>query len=186
MSPRYETGTIWCSVILAQSFLFSLLVEKAKYSLDNQSFSLWPKASDNKTVKDIGWFLYSTWQQDEERDAAFLSFITNKNIGIKWEPIHTTNGPNRKKDPSDTSEKIYALHIECALDKMQDIKKKLAIWYDSSSTAFLDGTKMRMVPVFSSILSMNNRVKFASCLIARQAALSAGIATCTTWKCLLT
>jgi len=40
---------------------------------------------------------------------------------------------------------------------------------------------MRLVPVFSSVLSMNNRTKFASYL-ARQAALSAGLGTCTTWE----
>ena len=135
-------------MILAQSIPFSLLDEQAKYSLGNQSFSLWPKALDNETATDIDWLLYSTRKQDEERIAALLSSITNENIGIKWKPIHTTNGSNRKKDPSHTSEKIYALHIDCTSDKMQDIRKKLAIWYDSLSMAFPDGTKMRLVPVF--------------------------------------
>jgi hypothetical protein len=54
MSPRYEAGIIWCSIILVQSNPFSIFMEKVKYSLDNQAFSLWPKASDNETATDIG------------------------------------------------------------------------------------------------------------------------------------
>jgi len=181
MSPRDEAGIIWCSIILAQSTSFSIFMEKGKYSLDNQAFSLWPKASDNETATDLGWCLYSTRQQDKDRLASLLTTSTNENIGVKWKPIRTTNGPNRKKDPADSSERVYALHVECASDRVQETKKKLVVWYDSSSSTFPDGTKMRLVPLFSSVLSMNNRTKFASCL-ARQAALSAGLGTCTTWE----
>ncbi|MFN9980249.1 MAG: hypothetical protein ACK53Y_10060, partial [bacterium] len=63
MSPRDEAGIIWCSIILAQSNQFSIFMEKVKYSLDNNAFSLWPKASDNETATDIGWFLNSTRMQ---------------------------------------------------------------------------------------------------------------------------
>jgi hypothetical protein len=56
-------------------------MEKVKYSLDNQAFSLWPKASENETATDIGWFLYSTKQQDEDRLASLLTTLTNGNIG---------------------------------------------------------------------------------------------------------
>jgi len=181
MSPRDEAGIIWCSIILAQSNPFSIFMEKVKYSLDNNAFSLWPKASDNETATDIGWFLNSTRMQDEDCIASLLTTLTNKNIGVKWNPIHTTNGPNRKKDPADSSEWVYTLNVEYASDRVQETKKKLAVWYDSSSSTFPDGTKMRLVPVFSSVLSMINRMKFASCL-ARHVALSAGLGTCTTWE----
>jgi hypothetical protein len=100
---------------------------------------------------------------------------------VKWKPIRTTTGPNHRKDPQDTSEKVNALHIECAEDRVQEVRTKLAAWYNSTSKCFLDGAKMRLVPTFSSILSGANKSKFASCL-SRQAALSSGLAFGTTWE----
>jgi len=40
---------------------------------------------------------------------------------------------------------------------------------------------MRLVPTFTSILSINNKTKFASCL-AHQVALGSGLATAVTWE----
>jgi len=71
--------------------------------------------------------------------------------------------------------------VECAIDKVQEVCQKLPTWYDSVSTRFRDGTKMRLVPTYKSILAASNKSKFASCL-ARQAALASGIATGTTWE----
>jgi hypothetical protein len=44
---------------------------------------------------------------------------------------------------------------------------------------FPDGTNMRLVPTITSVTSLNNRTKFASCL-ARQAALNTGLASAVT------
>jgi len=129
----------------------------------------------------VGWLLYSTRQQGQETLASLLSTLSGYNLGVKWKPIRTTTGLNRKKDPQDLSETINALHVECAVDKVQEVRKKLSLWYDSASLTFPDGTKMRLVPTFSSILSTQNKAKFASCL-ARQAALSSGMAVGRTWE----
>ena len=40
LSPRDDEGVSWCSVILAQSLPFSVFMDKAKYSLENNDFSL--------------------------------------------------------------------------------------------------------------------------------------------------
>jgi hypothetical protein len=48
ISPRKPDGSVWCSVILAQTTPLSVFMEKAKPALENQSFSLWPKASDHE------------------------------------------------------------------------------------------------------------------------------------------
>jgi len=154
-------------------------MDKAKYSLENNDFSLWPKASDNENSTDAGWLLYSTRAQDEERISALLSSITGENLGVKWKPIRASTGNLRKKDLPAEEEKVMALHVECAVDRLQEVKDKLAQWYSSTSTSFPDGTKMRLVPTITSVTSMNNRTKFASC-IARQAALNAGLASAVT------
>ena len=154
-------------------------MEKAKSSLENMNFSLWPKASDNENTMDVGWLLYSTRAQDEERLSALLSRITGEKIGVKWKPIRSSNANIKKKDQSPAEEKITALHVECSVDRLQEVKDKLNRWYSSSSTRFPDGTKMRLVPTISSVTSIDNRAKFASCL-ARQAALTAGLASAVT------
>ena len=180
MSPKNEEGLIWCRLILAQNFSFPLLMERIRYSLENLDLSLWPNASDNESSTDIGWFLYSHRSQDEGRLAQLLSNLTGENIGVKWKPVRTT-GPAKKRDPNDSSDKAYALHLECSTDRIHEARQKLTAMYGSSSTQFPDGTKMRLVPIYTSVFSSNNRGKFASC-IARQIALLKGLNTCTTWE----
>ena len=128
LSSRDEVGNRWCSLILAQSIPFSTFMEKAKSSLENNEFSLWPKASDNETTTDVGWLLYSTRAQDKERLSAFLSRITGENIGVKWKPIRSTYANIKKKDLSPSEEKIKALHVECSVDRLQEVKDKLNRW----------------------------------------------------------
>jgi thiamine phosphate synthase YjbQ (UPF0047 family) len=74
---------------------------------------------------------------------------------------------------------VKALHIECAVDRLQEVRDKLTFWYGASSRKFPDGTKMRLVPTINSVTSINNKTKFASC-IAHQAALNAGLASAIT------
>jgi hypothetical protein len=179
LSPRDDEGISWCSIILAQSLPFPIFMDKAKYSLENNDFSIWPKASDNENTTDAGWLLYSTRAQDEERISALLCKITGENIGVKWKPIRASSGNIRRKDQASHKEKIKALHMECAVDRLQDVRDKLAKWYSSDSKKFPDGTKMRLVPTITAVASVGNKIKFASCL-ARQAALNAGLASAVT------
>ncbi len=106
LSPRDEEGVSWCSLILAQPIPFTTFMDKAKYSLENNDFSLWPKASDNENSTDVGWLLYSTRAQDEERLTDLLCRITGENIGVKWKAIKANSGNmevkikrHRKKKP---------------------------------------------------------------------------------------
>ncbi len=151
-------------------------MQKARSSLDNLSYGLWPRASDHEVAGDIGWLLYSTRFQDEERIATLLSNLTGESIGAKWKPIRTTDGFNRKKEPNDPSQIVRAIHLECASDKVHNIRQKLSTWYGSSSKSFPDGTTMRLVPPFITILSPANKIKYGS-LVARQAALSSRLGT---------
>jgi len=179
LSPRDEERVSWCSIILAQPIPFTTFMDKAKYSLENNDFSLWPKASDNENSTDVGWLLYSTRAQDEERLTDLLCRITGENIGVKWKAIKANSGNIRSKDQTPQEEKTKALHIECAVDRMQEVRDKLTKWYSSASKHFPDGTKMRLVPTLTSVISIDNKIKFASC-IARQAALTVGLASANT------
>ncbi len=149
--------------------------------MDSQSFSLWPKATDLEFAAEVGWLLYSTRQQDEERLSELLSSLAGEKIGVKWKPIQTTDGVNRNKTNQDNESRVYALHLECAADKTQDTRLKLSKWYGSHSKHFPDGSKMRLVPPFNTILSQGNKQKYAS-LIARQSALNARLGTSSTWE----
>jgi hypothetical protein len=100
-----------------------------------------------------------------------MSSLSGEKIGAKWKPICTTDGVNRIKDKVSNASRVYAIHLESAADSTQEAQKKLSKWYGSASKSFPDGTKMRLVPLFNTILSLGNRQKYAS-LIARQAALN--------------
>jgi hypothetical protein len=105
--------------------------------------------------------------------------LTGEKNGAKWKPIRTTDGSNKSKDNNST--RVHALHLEGAADKAQEVRQKLSNWYGSSAKNFPDGTKMRFVPPFNTILSSSNRQKYAS-LIARQSALNSRLGSCTTWE----
>jgi hypothetical protein len=154
LSSRTEAGFVYCSLILAQSISFNEFMDKTGSSLANHFYCLWPRASDHEVAADIGWLLYSARLQDEERLSTLFSNLTGENIGVKWKPIRTTDGYNRKKESSDPSQIVRAIHLECALDRVHDICQKLSKWYGSSSKSFPDGTTMRLVPPFITILSL--------------------------------
>jgi hypothetical protein len=156
-------------------------MDKARHSLDNQSFSLWPKATDLEFAAEVGWLLYSVRQQDEDRLSELFSSLAGEKIGVKWKPIRTTDGVSRNKTNQDNETTVYALHLECAADKTQDTRMKLSKWYGSQSKQFPDGSKMRLVPPFNTILSQGNKQKYAS-LIARQSALNSRLGTSSTWE----
>ncbi len=84
LSPRNKEGYVWSSIVLAQSISFATFMDKTRHSLENQDFSLWPKASDHELASNVGWLLYSTRQQDEERIAEKISQLTGERIGAKW------------------------------------------------------------------------------------------------------
>jgi hypothetical protein len=102
-----------------------------------------------------------TRQQDEERIAELISTLTGEKVGVKWKAIRTT-GASRIKDKDNDASRVYAFHIECAADRAQEVRQKLCKWYGSASKIFPDGTKMRLVPPFNTILSAGNRQKYAS------------------------
>ena len=78
LSPRLEEEFVWSSIILAQSISFPNFMEITQQSLENQDFSLWPKASDHELATDVSWLLYSTRQQDEERIAEIMTKLTGE------------------------------------------------------------------------------------------------------------
>jgi hypothetical protein len=88
--------------------------------------------------------------QDEERLSALLSSLTGESIGVRWKPIRASSGNIRRKDQAAPEEKIKSLHVECAMDRLQEVKDKLLKWYSSDSRKFPDGTKMRLVPTITS------------------------------------
>jgi hypothetical protein len=116
-------------------------MEKTRHSLENQAFSLWPKASDHELTIDVGWLLYSTIHQDEIRIAEMLSLLIGEKLGAKWEAIRTTDGLNHTKNKDNADSRVYALHLECATDRVQEARQKLSKWYGSTSKAFLMGQK---------------------------------------------
>jgi len=179
LSPRDDEGISWCSVILAQSIPFPIFMDKVKYSLENNDLSLWPKATDNENTTDAGWLLYSTRTQDEERLSSLLSDLLGENIGVKWKPVRSSTGSARRKYQAAPEEKTKALHVECGVDRLHEVREKLTRWYSSNSTHFPDSTKMRLVPTITSVTSISNKSKFASCL-ARQTALNVGLASAVT------
>lgn len=175
LNSRDEKGNVYGSIIIAQTKPFHEIAERAAHSLQNQGFGIWPKSCDHEISTDIGWFLYSLRQQDDQRLSTLLSDLIQEPIGLKWKQIRTTTG-YVKRDPNDTSEKAKALHVEGPADRAHEIRAKLSQYYGASSTVFPDGTKMRFIPPFNTIVSSNNKMKFPT-LVARQLAINQRIGT---------
>jgi hypothetical protein len=73
------------------------------------------------------------------------------------------------------------LHIEGPTEKANEIRTKLSKRYSSASTTFPIGTKMRLIPPYHTIISVDNKIKFST-LVARQEAINKRLATSTTWE----
>jgi hypothetical protein len=172
------TGKVYASVILAQNRPFREVLDRTLSSLRNQEISIYTKATDHESPADVGWFLYSTRFQDDERLTELISGSVGEHIGVKWKQIRTTVG-YQKLDPANPVKQIKAFHIGGPGDKAHEIRSRLSRWYSSSSSVFLDGTKMRLIPPISNIFSRDGKVKIAS-LISRQDALNSRLAHATT------
>jgi hypothetical protein len=178
LGNRNETsGKVYCSVILAQSILFSAVIHTALSALRTDSFGLYPRASDHESPGEIGWMCYSVRSQDEQRLSALLSDICGEHIGVKWKMVCTSEG-FKKWDPADKSHP-FAMHVEGPSNKLQECSQALSQWYGSASKTFLDGTKMRLIPPWHNIFANENKVKVGT-LVACQLALSERHAQATT------
>jgi hypothetical protein len=76
---------------------------------------------------------------------------------------------------------VCALHIECDSTQVQRVKHKLAMLYGSSSKRFPDGTKMRLIPPFNTVISAESKEKYGI-VMARQSAFTAKLGSGTSWE----
>jgi hypothetical protein len=179
--PRPEGGQYYCNVIIALTNGVVWVTENIKRSLQDNKIGLWKCPTDCEQVSEVGWLLYSTRLQDPERISNMLSKITNEEIGVRWRPVCTSSSFNRKKQDqnSDDRNQVRALHIECDSKKVQFVKHKIAKLYGTTVKQFPDGTKMRLIPPFQSVISEDSKTKYGR-VVARQAAFTSKLASATT------
>jgi hypothetical protein len=175
-----EGGQIYCSVILAGSVTSTDLLNAVKYKLSSLDMGLWSRPTDHEQVSDVGWFLYSCRSQDETRIASMLSDFLDVIVGARWRQIRTAAG-QKKKGTEQPENVVRAIHLEGPSHRIHDIKSALSKWYGSSATMFLDGTKMRLIPPFQSVISADDKAKYGA-VVARQAAFLSRLATGTSWE----
>jgi hypothetical protein len=110
--------------------------------------------------------------------------MLKENIGVRWRPVRTTNNFRRTKEPNPLANRappVRALHIECDSTQVQRIKHKLAKLYGSTSKRFPDGTKMRLIPPYNTVISAESKEKYGI-VVARQAAFTAKLCTGQSWE----
>lgn len=101
-------------------------------------------------------------------------------VGINWKQIHTIEA-FKKADPDTPPKEISVIHVEGPLEEAHKICSRLSCWYGSASTEFLDGTKIRLTPIISQILSRDGKVKIST-LIARQEAINNHLPYMKSWE----
>jgi hypothetical protein len=98
-------------------------MDKARASLMNLDYGLFPKACDHECTSEIGWLLYSARQQDEERVSEMISNLVNETIGAQWRPIRTND--RQRAEPTDPQDRVHALHLEGAEETALRIRQKI-------------------------------------------------------------
>ncbi len=96
LSNRNDKGNVYCSVILAQNISFHNFMDKARLSLANLEYGLFPKASDHEETAEIGWLFYSVRQQDEERLSEMISCLVNEMWEWNGDPSAVMIGTERQ------------------------------------------------------------------------------------------
>lgn len=179
MYPKPDGGFIYCRVILATSCPFDSLISKVRPSLMQYELGLWQRPTDCEQVSDIGWLLYSSRHQDEQRLATLLSTLIGEPIGVRWRPVRTTSTFQRNM-PTPVNV-VRALHLEGDSTRAHILKHKLACYYDSKSTQFPDGTRMRLIPPFNKVISAYSKSKYGE-VVSRQAKFTERLASQSTWE----
>jgi hypothetical protein len=72
-------------LILAKNITFYIM-DKARQAFINFKYGSFPKASDHEETAEVGWLLYSTRQQDEERISEMISNLVKGEGGCKMAP----------------------------------------------------------------------------------------------------
>jgi hypothetical protein len=70
--------------------------------------------------------------------------------------VSNTSDRNRINQ-TEPQECTYALHLEGPDDSVSLIRKKLKKWYGCGTKRFPDGTKMRLIPPFQSLIFICNK-----------------------------
>jgi hypothetical protein len=47
--------------------------------------------------------------------------VINEIVSVKWKPIRATTANVRQIDQPTVEEKVKALHIECSVDRLQEV-----------------------------------------------------------------
>lgn len=178
--PKAEGGQVYCRVILALSGTVDNLITKIRPSLQQYEMGLWQRPTDCEQVSDIGWLLYSTRNQDEHRLASLLSSLIGEPIGVRWRPVRTTS-KYQKQTAANAANVVRALHLEGDSSRVHLLKHKIATYYGTSSKQFPDGTRMRLIPPFNSVISADSKSKYGA-VVARQAAFLTRLASQQTWE----
>ena len=182
--PRKEGGQFYCNVILALSRTPESVLSLLRQPLLDNSIGLWRRTTDCEQVSEVGWLLYSSREQEESRISQLLSKMLKENIGVRWRPVRTSNNFRRTKEsnlPANRAPPVRALHVECDSNHVQRIKHKLAKLYGSTSKRFPDGTKMRLIPPYNTVISAESKEKYGI-VVARQAAFTAKLCTGQSWE----
>lgn len=182
--PRKEGGQFYCNVILALSKSAEWLLNTLQPHLQDNKIGLWKRTTDCERVSEVGWLLYSSREQDESRISQLLSKMLKVCIGIRWRPVRTSTSFRRNKEPTNVANPpavVRALHIECDSNQVQRVKHKLAKLYGSSCKRFPDGTKMRLIPPFNTVISAESKEKYGI-VVARQSAFTSKLGKATTWE----
>ncbi len=103
-------------------------------------------------------------------------------IGARWRKIITVSNARRNQVPDASQDNtVQAIHLEGPAHKIHEIKQQISSWYGSLTNQFLDGTKMRIIPPYQTVISSADKKKYGA-VIARQAAFLSRLATGTTWE----
>jgi hypothetical protein len=149
--------------------------------LKDYKIGLCERPTDCEQVSEIGWLLYSSREQDESRLSHLLSKMLKESIGVRWRPVRRYINFRCNTDPSgDRPTLVLASHLECDSTLVQRIKHKLAKLYGSSSKRFPEGTKMRLIPSFNTVVSAESKEKHGI-VVARQAAFTPKLCSAMTW-----
>jgi hypothetical protein len=75
-------------------------MDKARLLLMNLDFGIFPKACIHKEISEVGWLLYSTRQQNEERFSELIYNLVHN--GAPSTPTTDTGNPSRTTAPAPT------------------------------------------------------------------------------------
>ena len=163
--PKVEGGSVYIEVFIIHCLPISEIKADLEWWFKKEKITIYEKAIQAANTARLGWLLFSFSEMNAKGFSRELSARLGHAVSARYKPILTDSWDST----IDNKLRLKAIHLECDKKVEKLIKRRLSVFYSSSSKEFPLGIRMRLVPEFKEIKGNLKIVSKVANLRAKQA-----------------